>query len=171
MQGHCLRSRDELISDVLLWTPTYGRTKAGRPSRTYIQQLCEDTGCSPKDLPEAMNDREKWRERRSGISVLAARQDDDDIYCISYMYILYVYLRKDPPSPKKTKKTNKDLDCAFKFDYEFTRWALSFKLFIDHIKNKLLINDVLGFSGGVRVSKVDKQAFTSEFESHQVPHY
>ena len=59
--GHSWRSRDELISDVLLWTPTYGR--AGRPARTYIQQLCEDTGCSPEDLPEAMNDREKWRER------------------------------------------------------------------------------------------------------------
>ena len=27
--GHCWRSRDELISDVFLWTPTYGRTKAG----------------------------------------------------------------------------------------------------------------------------------------------
>ena len=63
--GHCWRSRDELISDVLLWTPTYGRAKAGRPARTYIQQLCEDTGCSPEDLPEAMNDREKWRERFS----------------------------------------------------------------------------------------------------------
>ena len=61
--GHCWRSRDELISDVLLWTPTYGRAKAGRPARTHIQQLCEDTGCSPEDLPEAMNDREKWRER------------------------------------------------------------------------------------------------------------
>ena len=60
---HCWGSRNELISDVLLWTPTYGRTKAGRPARTYIQQLCEDTGCSPEDLPEAMNDREKWRER------------------------------------------------------------------------------------------------------------
>ena len=65
--GHCWRSKDELISDVLLWTPTYGRAKAGRPSRTYIQQLCEDTGCSPEDLPEAMNDREKWRERVSDI--------------------------------------------------------------------------------------------------------
>ena len=56
-------SRDELISDDLQWTPTYGQAKAGRPARTYIQQLCEDTGCSPEDLPEAMNDREKWRER------------------------------------------------------------------------------------------------------------
>ena len=61
--GHCWRSRDELISDVLLWTPTYGRAKAGRPARTYIQQLCEDTGCSPEDLPEEMNDKEKWGER------------------------------------------------------------------------------------------------------------
>ena len=61
--GHCWRSRDELISDVLLWTHTYGRAKAGRPARTYIQQLYEDTRCNPEDLPEAMNDREKWRER------------------------------------------------------------------------------------------------------------
>ena len=61
--GQCWRSRDELISDVLLWTPTYGRSKAGRPARTYIQQLSEDTGCSSEDLSEAMNDREKCRER------------------------------------------------------------------------------------------------------------
>ena len=63
LAGHCWRSKDELISDVLLSTPTYGCAKAGRPARTYIQQLCEDTGCNPEDLPEAMNDKEKWRER------------------------------------------------------------------------------------------------------------
>ena len=56
-------SKDELISDVLLWTPIYGQAKAGRPARTYILQLCEDTGCNSEDLPEAMNNREKWRER------------------------------------------------------------------------------------------------------------
>ena len=61
--GHCWRSRDEPIRDVLLWTPTHGRAKAGRPAWTYIQQLCEDTGCCPEDLPEAMNNREKCRER------------------------------------------------------------------------------------------------------------
>ena len=61
--GHCCKSWDELISDELLCTPTYGRAKAGRPARTYIQHLCEDTGCSPEDLPEAMNDWEKRRER------------------------------------------------------------------------------------------------------------
>ena len=56
--GHCRRSRDELINDVLLWTPTHGRAKAGRPARTYLQQLCENTGCSPEDLPKALNDKE-----------------------------------------------------------------------------------------------------------------
>ena len=63
MQDTAGEARGELISDVLLWTLAYGRAKAGRPARTYIQQLCEDTGCSPEGLPEAMNDREKWRER------------------------------------------------------------------------------------------------------------
>ena len=72
--GHCWRSRDELISNVLLWTPTYGRAKAGRPTRTYIQQLCEDTGCSPEDLRWVIG---RSGEIGSGISVLAARHDDD----------------------------------------------------------------------------------------------
>ena len=55
--GHCWRSRDTLISDVLLWTPS------GWPTRTYIQHLCANTRCSPEDLPEAMDDREGWWER------------------------------------------------------------------------------------------------------------
>ena len=75
--GHCWRSRDELASDIFLWTPSHGRVKAGRPARTYIQQLCAYTGCSPEDLPEAIDDREGWRERVR-IFVLIARHDDDD---------------------------------------------------------------------------------------------
>ena len=55
--------RQDLLSDVLLWTPTHGQAKAGRAARTYIQQLCEDSGRSPEDLPEVMNGRKKWRER------------------------------------------------------------------------------------------------------------
>ena len=69
---NCWRSRDELIRDVLLWTPTHGRAKAGRPARTYIQKLCEDTGCCPEDLPRAMNDGEEWRERVRGIRATSA---------------------------------------------------------------------------------------------------
>ena len=86
--GHCWRSRDELISDVLLWTPSYGRAKAGRPARTYIQQLCEDTGCSSEDLPEAMNDREKWREKVRDIRASGSTRWDESYLIqiiISYM--------------------------------------------------------------------------------------
>ena len=77
------RSRDELISDVLQWTPTYGRAKAGRPARTYIQQLCEDTGCRLEDLPEAINDREKWRERVKDIRASGTTW----WWCLSYSLI------------------------------------------------------------------------------------
>ena len=43
--------------------PSHRRAKAGRPARIYIQQLCADTVCRPEDLPEDMDDRERWRER------------------------------------------------------------------------------------------------------------
>ena len=61
--GHCWRSRDEFISDIVLWTPSHGRAKVGRPAITYTRQLCADTGCSLEDLPRAMDDRDRWRER------------------------------------------------------------------------------------------------------------
>ena len=61
--GRCWRSKDELISDILLSTTSHGRANAGRPAWTYIQQLCANMGCSPEDLPVAMNDREGWRAR------------------------------------------------------------------------------------------------------------
>ena len=85
--GHCWRSKDELISDVLLWTPAYGQAKAGLPARTYIQQLCEDTGCNPEDLPKAMNDREKWRERVRDI-----RAGGTIWWWYIYIHI-YIYIR------------------------------------------------------------------------------
>ena len=87
--GHCWRSRDKLISDVLLWTPTYSRAKAGWPTRTYIQQLCEDTECSPEDLPKALSDREKWRER---VRDICAGGTTWWWYYIKYSYlILMIY--------------------------------------------------------------------------------
>ena len=85
--GHCWRSRDELVSDVLLWTPSHGRAKVGRPARTYILQLCADTGYSPKDLPKAMDDREVWQERVRNI-----RADSATWWWYIYIYIILVNL-------------------------------------------------------------------------------
>ena len=90
--GHCWRSRDEPISDVLLWTPTYGRAKAGRTARTYIQQLCEDTGCSPEDLPEAMNDREKWQKRVRDIRVSGTTRWWWWWYILSVIYFIKIWI-------------------------------------------------------------------------------
>ena len=71
--GHCWRSKGELISDILRWTPLHGRTKAGWPTRNYQQQLCADTGYTLEDLLGAMDDRDGWRvmvkEIRAGCAI------------------------------------------------------------------------------------------------------
>ena len=44
--GHCWRSKDELVSDVLLWTPTYGQTKVVSSriwTRVAVSISCDDT--------------------------------------------------------------------------------------------------------------------------------
>ena len=69
-------------------------------ARTYIQQLCEDRGCSPEDLPEAMNDREEWRERvrdlcwRHDMMMMMMYMDDITIFTKhEYIYIyIYIYI-------------------------------------------------------------------------------
>ena len=48
--------------------PNETRTREG----LLVQQLCEDTGCCPEDLPRAMNDREEWRERVRDIRATSA---------------------------------------------------------------------------------------------------
>ena len=72
--GHCWRSRDDLISDVLLGTPSHGQAKAGQPARTYIRQLCANTGCSFEDLLEAMDGSNGWRR----VAGEGQGYDDDD---------------------------------------------------------------------------------------------
>ena len=62
---HCWSDKGELIRDLLLWTPTYGRTNVGRPVKSYMNQLSVDTGCSLEDLPEAMDSRDGWQDRQT----------------------------------------------------------------------------------------------------------
>ena len=78
--GHCWRSKDELKSDVLWWTPSYSRAKTGRPARTFIKQSA-NTGSSHEDHLEARTIG-RGGKRGSEISVLMARHDDDnDLSC------------------------------------------------------------------------------------------
>ena len=39
------RSKNELTSDLLLWTSTHRHTTVGRLAKTYLYQLCVDTEC------------------------------------------------------------------------------------------------------------------------------
>ena len=98
---HCWISRNELISDVLLWIPTHGRATAGRPARTYIQQLCEDTGCCPEDLPEAMKDREKWRERVKDI-----RATSTTWWWLWWYIYIYLYISVSPAYWPRNRTNN-----------------------------------------------------------------
>ena len=61
--GHFWRIKSELVSDLLLWQPVHGQRPRGRPAKTVIDQLSEDTGCNLSELQNAMNDREGWRIR------------------------------------------------------------------------------------------------------------
>ena len=76
--GHSWRSREELMSYVLLWTPAYGRARVGRLlEHTYSSYM------RIRDLALRTCQR-RWTigrsgERRSRICVLAERHDDDDV--------------------------------------------------------------------------------------------
>ena len=86
-EGHCWRSKDELINDILQWTPTHGHANISWPAGTYLHQLCANTGCSLVNLPGVMDNMERERERKcgSGKSMLAMWHDDDDL-CL-YIFV------------------------------------------------------------------------------------
>ena len=112
--GHCWRSRDELIRDILQWTPSHERAKAGRPDRTYIQQLCVDTGCSLENLLGTIYDREG-----SGRCALSARRDDDDDDDDKTYSKLWRYKRKFLKKERKRPGIwNRNQDTYFKL-----RWG------------------------------------------------
>ena len=60
--AHCWKSKDKLISDVLLWTPTHRISSVGQLSVTYIHQFCVDTGWSLED-PSGVMDGKREGER------------------------------------------------------------------------------------------------------------
>ena len=81
--GHSWRSRDKLISDVFLWTPSHGRAKAGRPAQTYVQlKLTYSSSVLIGDVALRTCWKQwtigRYGERGSEISMLIAQHNDDD---------------------------------------------------------------------------------------------
>ena len=93
--GHCWRSKDEIVSDVLLWTPAYGQSKAAHSYSSYV--MIQDVTLKTC--------RRRWMtgrrgERGSGISMLATRYDDDCNLTpnIKYKYCIILHNISTPHS-------------------------------------------------------------------------
>ena len=61
--GHCWRSKNKFIRDLLLESPKHGRTSVSQSVRTYFHQLNANTGCCLEELLGAMDASDRWRER------------------------------------------------------------------------------------------------------------
>ena len=59
--GHCLRRDDEVVSDLVLWEPTHGTRRRGRPPESYIRNLERETGIPACEMKVAMMNRDVWR--------------------------------------------------------------------------------------------------------------
>ena len=89
--GHCWRSKNKFISDILLWTPPQGCTNVCQPAKIYIScvwtQYVVYRTCPvwPMDGTDGL--------RESGSSMLSMHNDDDGII-ISYTIAVNSHPRK-----------------------------------------------------------------------------
>lgn len=60
MVGHLLRHEEEVASKLVTWRAT-SRAGRGRPPRTYLDQLSEDTGVQPSEINGLAQNRQLWR--------------------------------------------------------------------------------------------------------------
>ena len=61
--GHALRHPELTLHSVLLWEPSHGKTKRGRPKLTFVDTIRRDTGVKRIDeIASMMADRDLWRE-------------------------------------------------------------------------------------------------------------
>ena len=84
--GHFWRSRDELISDVLLWTPHMAGQKQDNQLEHTFSSYVNIWDVALKTYQR------RWTigrigERGSGISMLVAQHNDDDVYIYIYIYV------------------------------------------------------------------------------------
>ena len=95
--GPCWKSRDELISDVLLWTPSYSQAKQDDQLEHTYSRFVRIRDVAMKTWQK------RWTigrsgQRGTGISVLAAWHDDDDDggavsnLCVQKLCIIFSWL-------------------------------------------------------------------------------
>ena len=67
MSGHCCRSKNEVVGDLVLWELKHGKRSVERQARTFVDLPEADTGVPRDCLPAAMDDRVGWRKRSMGV--------------------------------------------------------------------------------------------------------
>ena len=61
LAGHCCRHPEEAASKLVMWTPDHGKRGRGRPARSFVQQLHDDTGLNTQEIATVMTNRDQWR--------------------------------------------------------------------------------------------------------------
>ena len=66
LAGHCHRHPEIPAHHLILWEPTHGSCRQGRPANTYVDTLKRDSGAANTDeLVSCMNNRHDWASRRA----------------------------------------------------------------------------------------------------------
>ena len=68
--GHCKRAKGRAVSDLVTWRPTQGKRSRGRPFKTFVDLLQDDTGLTLSEIESSMQDRSFWR------AIINARQHE-----------------------------------------------------------------------------------------------
>ena len=64
--GHCCGSKNEVVSDSVLWEPKHGKRRVGGQILTFVDLLEADTGVPRDCFLAAIDDRVGWRNRAMG---------------------------------------------------------------------------------------------------------
>ena len=68
--GHCWRSINEVVSDLVLWELEHGKRSVRGQARTFVDLLEADTGVPRNCLPVAMDDIVSRRKRAMGFNLV-----------------------------------------------------------------------------------------------------
>ena len=66
--GHAHRHPELTLHSVLLWEPSHGKTKRGRPKLTFVDTIRRDTGLKRvNEIAAMMDNRDIWRKLSNGV--------------------------------------------------------------------------------------------------------
>ena len=91
--GHCWRSKNETVSQLLLWEPKHGMHSKGAPSNNQqhlLTNLKSDTSLLRQDLASVIANRREW-DRFIKSALVHPKQTDRQMqlpFCVQFMFQL-----------------------------------------------------------------------------------